>query len=175
MRRFLLISGIFLLLFGCASSPKYRWRFAMQEPKPSESMAFSDDYIDALFIIREIPGTIMLKPRLELGFEVQNKTDSGIKINWDELSMIYPDGKSFRVIHSGTRLVDKNSPQAPTTIPPNAKISDILTPSENISYVSEGGILPSGWYYSTLFGGDNKLVWDGKEFSIYFPMEIKGA
>jgi hypothetical protein len=101
----------------------------------------------------------------EIGFDIQNKTDTGIKINWDELSMIFPGGKSSRVIHSGVKLVDRNSPQAPTTSPPNAKVSDFLIPS------GENG----GWRHSRLFKGNNILAWDNKEFIIYFPLEIKGA
>ena len=84
--------------------------------------------------------------------------------------MIYPSGTSSRVIHSGIKLADRNNPQAPTVIPPNAKVSDILIPSENI-YYSE---LYNEWKYRPLFGGEDRLVWNDKDFSIYFPLEIKG-
>jgi hypothetical protein len=142
--------------------PTYNWRFSLEQPKPSEKLEYSDDFIDVVFTIGET----------QIGFDIQNKTDSGIKINWDELSMIYPTGTSSRVIHSGIRLMDRNAPQAPTIIPPNAKVSDILIPSENIYYLSGQY---GGWNYHPLFGGDNSLAWNDKEFSIYFPLEIKGS
>jgi len=163
LRKYVLISGLLLFLFACVSFPTYptyNWHFALQEPKPSEDLAFSDDFIDVLFTIG---GT-------QIGFDIRNKTDSGIKINWDDLSIIYPGGTSSRVIHSGIRLMDRNNPQAPTIIPPNARVSDVLIPSENIYYVSGQY---GGWREHSLFGGDG-LSWDGKEFSIYFPLEIKG-
>ena len=101
-------------------------------------------------------------------FDIFNKTDSGIRINWDDLSMIYPDGTSSRVIHKGIKLIDRNNPQASTIIPPNASITDILIPSEKISDTSY-----LGWGYAPLFDGDS-LRWDGEKFGIYFPLEIKG-
>ena len=136
---------------------KYEWTFSLEKPTPSNNLFYSDGFIDIAFLIN----------KTQIGFAIQNKTESGIKLNWDEISFISPTGTASRVIHSGIRLIDKNNPQAPTVIPPNSKISDIVIPSENIKY--EGG-----WKEGRLFEGDY-ITFNGKEFSIYFPLEIKGV
>ncbi|TRZ90984.1 hypothetical protein D4R89_03580 [bacterium] len=156
--------NILLLTLLLAFSPSlmmgqaYNWLFSLEQPVQSETLSFSDDFIAITFIMAET----------QIGFDIQNKTNGGIKINWDDLSFIYPGGRSTRVIHSGIRLMDRNIPQATTIIPPNARVSDILIPSENINNNS------GGWYTEPLFGGDNRLIWNDKEFSIYFPLEISG-
>jgi len=163
MKKYIILFALFLVFCSCAlmmTPTPYNWSFSLEEPKPSGTLTYSDDFIDVVFSFGNT----------QIGFDIQNKTDSGIKINWDDLSVIYPSGTSSRVIHSGIKLADRNNPQAPTVIPPNAKVSDILIPSENI-YYSE---LYNEWKYRPLFGGEDRLVWNDKDFSIYFPLEIKG-
>lgn len=132
----------------------------MTAPQPSDQLAYADNYISVLFKVGEE----------QIAFDLQNITDSGIKINWDELSLVYPDGSAKRVIHNGIILKDRDKPQAVTVIPPGSKISDILLPTDNIDWSD----IYIGWKYSPLFGGNDRLVWNDKEFSIYFPIEIKG-
>jgi hypothetical protein len=103
----------------------------------------------------------------QVGFAIENKTDSGIKINWDEISFISPDGRAFRVIHSWDRLIDRNNPQAPTVIPPKSRIVEMVIPSDNIHY-------DNGWHEGRLFAG-NELSYNGLGFSLYFPLEIRGV
>jgi len=141
---------------------KYDWAFSLLGPNPSKGLVYSDNFVIVGFMIE----------KTKINFIIENKTDSGIKINWDEFSMIYPSGTSSRVIHNGIKVVDRNSPQALTTIPPNAKVSDILIPSENIYYAS---VESGGWNYHSLFEGDNPLTWNDRVFSVYFPLEIKGS
>ncbi len=122
---------------------------------PLEVLSFSDAFLKISFIVGE----------KEIVFEIQNKTDSGVKINWDDLSFIRSDGNASRVIHSGIRLVNRNDPQAPTLIPPTAKVSDNLIPSENIVSSSSS----PGWLYLPLFS--NTI--EGNKFSLYIPLNNK--
>ncbi len=123
-----------------------------------ESLSFSDDLISIIFVIGD----------KDINFEIQNKTDNGIKIIWDNISLIYKDGRASRVIHKGTRLMDRNNSQVPSMIPPKAKISDLLIPSENITYTA------GFWNYWSLFKEENNQSISEKRFRIYFPLEIKG-
>jgi hypothetical protein len=148
---------------------------------------YSDEFIEIIFTVK--------KTRIE--FDMSNKTDRGIKINWDELSYISPTGRSMRVIHSGVRLIDRNAPQSPTIVPPNSRISDIIIPSEHIYYDDYWGWCERNLFYgadktkyakyegkefSALYPESthksppcaDKTKYEGKEFSVYMPLEIKG-
>jgi len=111
------------------------------------------------------------KDLTQIGFVIQNKTDFGIKIDWDDISIIFPGRIASRVIHGGTKLIDRNAAQAQTTVPPSAKIIDSLVPSDHISF-TQGQY--GGWETAPLFGGEDRLIWNNKEFSIFFPLEING-
>lgn len=134
-----------------------KWNFLLVQPMQANNLFFTDSNIDISFVIS----------KNQINYEIINKTDSGIKINWDDLSFVSPSGRASRIIHSGVRLIDRNSTQAPTTIPPGSRISDEVIPSENIQFIDKD------WQQGLLFEGDY-AIYNGKEFSVYFPMEIKG-
>jgi hypothetical protein len=155
MKKNVLLLGLLLTFFSCVRIvPTYYWRFSLEQPQPSETLSFSDDFIDISFFIEDVTevntgyGVGPIRDAQEIAFKIQNKTDSGIKINWDDLSMIHPDGTARRVNHGRSKLIDSNMPQPSTVIPPNAKVADILVPMENIDAY---GISP-------LFGGEDRLM-----------------
>jgi len=137
--------------------PFIKWKFLLKQPIQANGLLYTDNYIDISFVVT----------KNQINYEILNKTDSGIKINWDDLSFVSPAGRASRIIHSGVRLIDRNNSQAPTTIPPESRISDVAIPSENIQYIK------NGWQQGLLFEGDY-VFYNGKEFSVYFPIEIKG-
>ena len=145
-----------IVIIGC--SP-IKLDISLQQPEESRMLAYSDEFIDVNF---------QIKTKC-IAFDMRNKTQTGIKINWDELSYISPAGKSLRIIHSGIRLIDRNVPQAVTVIPPNSSFSDIVIPSKHIYYSS----FSTEWCQTNLFQGD-KTLYVGKNFAIYMPLEIKG-
>ena len=85
---------------------------------------YEDDYIDITWTI--------LTDRFE--FELKNKTDYTIKINWNEISYVTVGGEAKRVIHEGIKYADREKEQTTTTIPRGSKITDFLVPTENIYY-----------------------------------------
>jgi hypothetical protein len=115
----------------------------------------------------------------DLGFNLINKTDRAIKINWDDISFVSPRGKANRVVHTGIRYIERDATQAPTTVPPGAKLIDALTPVVLI-YYSDGlnlgsyGTYGQGWKTAPLFQGYNKIDIENKEMSLYLPLEISG-
>jgi hypothetical protein len=50
-------------------------------------------------------------PDDQLGFNLLNKSGSPVRILWDDAAYVDITGQSRRVIHSGVKLVDRNSPQ----------------------------------------------------------------
>ena len=85
---------------------------------------YEDDYIDITWTV--------LSDRFE--FELKNKSDHTIKINWNEISYVTVDGEAKRVIHEGIKYADREKEQTTTTIPRGSKITDFLVPTENIYY-----------------------------------------
>jgi hypothetical protein len=128
--------------------------------------SYEDDYINIVWYIGNT----------RLNFLLTNKSGYTIKLPWDDMAYVDEDGKTMRVIHSGIRLVDRNAAQAPSVVPKNATLNDILIPSENIYYVSGQY---GGWQESPLFPkyssqeeANNSPVL-GKIVRVIFPIIIE--
>jgi hypothetical protein len=143
--------------FPEAYPPQFEWSFSLTAPDGSNGLQFSDALVDMIFIIT----------RTQVGFAAQNKSKTAIKVNWDDIAYVAVSGVAGRVIHSGIRLVDKEKSQAATVIPPGAKITDAIIPADNVTYAG-------GWKEARLFDGDY-MSYNGKEFGLYFPVEINGT
>jgi len=156
MKRCLILFVIFLVI-SCTVAPRYYLDISLKKPIDSNILRYTDNKIDIIFRMGE----------KQIAFDLQNKTETGIRINWDEVGYISPTGRTMRVIHSGIRLMDRNSPQAPTMVPPGSRVSDVIIPSENIYFVSGRY---GGWNELDLFPGNDKSIYKGAEFGLYFPL-----
>tara|TARA_B100000674_G_C37881458_1_gene934544 strand:- start:704 stop:1270 length:567 start_codon:yes stop_codon:yes gene_type:complete len=134
---------------------------------------FSDEMIEGKFYFTT----------QSIGFELKNKTNYTMKVLWDNCAFITPTGETQRVIHEGVKLIDRNNAQPSSIIVRNGKITDSLTPSDNIYYVSgEYG----GWRYLNLFKDHDiysnmeNVLSEAKEeylnqvFSVLLSFEIEG-
>ena len=110
-------------------------------------------------------------------FDLKNKTNYSIKINWDEVTYVDANGEAKRVIHQGVKYTNRNETQAITTIPRGAKVSDFLVPSDNIVYSNN-----IGWYekniipvsFNTREGAEQALdIYKGQKMSIMMPLQIE--
>lgn len=126
----------------------------------------------------------------EIDFLLTNKTDHSIKIIWDEAAYVDENGVSHRVLHSGTKLVDRNNPQAPTVVVRKGSATDMIYPADYVSFASRSWIyrplLPNhtdDWIYNLNAGytGENlpnKLLKDansivGKTIQVLLPLQIE--
>jgi hypothetical protein len=148
-------------MVSCApySRTKGECKAILVNPEQSETLIFVDEYIRIEFAIG----------MAEIAFKMENKTDKAIKINWDEIIYISPNRESKRIIHSGVRYIDRNIAQAPSIVAPKTLKTDLIVPAENI-YLEAGKY--GRWKEIELFPGDDKSVYEGKEFSIYMPLQI---
>lgn len=115
----------------------------------------------------------------QLAFFLTNKSDNSIQIIWDEAAFVDYDGSTGRVIHSGVKYIDRNNSQPPTIIPKNAKVDDIVVPTDNI-YYQEGQY--GGWRINALFPTYAKNAEElgqmgnetvGKEIKVLLPLKIE--
>ncbi|MDR0228409.1 MAG: hypothetical protein LBI72_05020 [Flavobacteriaceae bacterium] len=72
----------------------------------------------------------------QLGFDLTNKTDETIKVIWDDAAFISTTNESSRVFHKGVKYIDRENPQAPTTIYKSTTLSDLISPTTYTTYVS---------------------------------------
>lgn len=111
----------------------------------------------------------------EFAFTIKNKNAFSIKIPWDEAVYVDFYGNSNRVIHNGVKYADRNAEQPPSVVPRNATLSDVLIPSDNISFSSFAKM----WVTHPLMAdfacpeqiNDSQAI--GKRVQIIFPIQIK--
>lgn len=112
-------------------------------------------------------------------FDLKNKSNFSFKIPWDDITYVNAIGEVKRTMHIGVKYIDRNSSQPATTLPKNSTLSDILLPTDQVSFSSstyssgwsEGRLFPN---YSTQVELDNsKIV--GKSVRIVFPIIIENV
>lgn len=185
MKKLLLMLLVMTPLFaGCSTlgvGYKYSYKFENNNDKVAgeisdssrSNMKYSDNWINAFFYIEDS----------RIRFSLENKTDSALKIIWDECSIV-KFGISEKTIHEGIKYINRNESQSPTIIPPHASIVDFVLPAENVYYnPGSGTIIPGGWQEYDLFSlhdynnaNIKKSILDskGKKFSLYLPIQCQG-
>ena len=124
--------------------PSYVARYEVSLIEVQRSLSAQTRFGDIKIIADPVQGLFMAEDRLmriiwagpddQLGFELLNKSDTPVKILWDAAAYVDITGQSRRVIHSGVKLADRNSPQAPSVITSKETLNDIVYPSDHVSY-----------------------------------------
>jgi len=139
-----------------------KYNFIMIKPVENKELSFEDDGIKILFSIS----------KREIAFILQNKTNNPIRIDWNQISYVDYLGKSHRIMHSGVKYIDRDNSQAPTIVPPTARIEDIVFPTDYI-YYSSGKY--GGWREIPLFPeAPEAKLFKERDFSIFMPLEVNG-
>lgn len=140
---------------------------------------YSDRYIDIQFSpITELSKRIL--------FSLKNISGETVEVDWDKIVFVDLSGNAGRVIHGGVKLNEKSNAQAPSFIPANSRISDLLVPVDRIRYEK----VPPEFDYSTRKALEGVYGWkydsllnlkpmneEGKcgEFSLHMPLKISGT
>ena len=128
---------------------------------------YEDDFVEMIWYVTA--GRFM--------FDLKNKTNYSIKINWDEVTYVDANGEAKRVIHQGVKYANRNETQAITTVPRGSKVSDFLVPADNIEYSDY-----VGWYEKNIipisFDSRENVekaidAYKGKKMSILMPLQIE--
>ncbi len=159
---------LLFLLSGCASY-YYSYDLEMQHPVISKTLEYENDTLYIEFAIES----------KDISFTLLNKTNDGIKINWDEVSFSI-NGKAMRAVHKETGIMTVNMVQPPTTIPPKSSLEDFLMRSDQIRYIGKTNpIRVVDELFPTYdFGNSSKkkkaLQLKGTNITIFFPYYIAG-
>jgi len=138
----------------------YRYRFRQVEP-PSDRFTFQDRELNFYF-----------KPSPDaLHFQIENRQDRPIEIDWDRSLISDPWGKTEKIAHGSTRWADRFSTQAPTTVLGLQRFGDYMFP---MSYLVD----PAGrdeQLHRPLFPEDSSAPqYTDKEVAVTLLIRIEG-
>jgi hypothetical protein len=144
-----------------ASWRPVEYRFAMVKPTENESLTYDDATLNVVFGIS----------RKSVNFTLRNKTESPLKIDWNQWAYVDVEGKSHKVLHKAIAYKDKETSLPPSSVPPTAALEDLIMPTDYVAWSNlEGGflaleLLPYSPAASTFIG---------KTVSVFMPIEVNG-
>lgn len=99
-------------------------------------------------------------------FVLRNVSNSSIKVIWEEGAFVRFDGISSKIMHAGTKYLDREKEQLPTIIIRGAAIEDVVVPTSNV-YLGNTGWETSSMLPETYLGNKNHYV------KLMLPVQIK--
>lgn len=105
-----------------------------------------------------------------LAFAMTNKTDSSMRVLWDDASYVGIDGRTDRIMHQGVKFADRSGSMPPTTIIRGAMLDDLIAPVSN-TYFSETN---AQWESRPLINA-SLPVSPGSTVKVLLPIESDGA
>lgn len=100
-------------------------------------------------------------------FNIKNLSSNTIKLIWDEAVFIDESGTSSKVMHTGTTYENRYSSQPPTIIIKDAKIEEVVYPTNNVFY-SEA---MNDWIHETILPSEPFL--ENQQIKLMLPIQIK--
>lgn len=169
--------AILLFLVGCAVWYDYHVALeSVEKPGPpgniikvtdTTAYTYEDDMITCTWLVQA----------KQISFALANKTESSMKILWDQAAFVDVNGTSHRVMHSGVKYIDRNVSQPPSIILRKTTLNDIVVPTDNIYY-------DGGWREIPIFPASGVTVEEvqksaniyvGRPVQILLPLECAGA
>lgn len=112
--------------------------------------------------------------------DFKNKTNKLISIVWDKVSIVYPNGYSYRVFPSDKLLIDRTRSSVSSPIPPQSNVIMSFCPIQNIKYNYNNYYQAlSGWEQQNIINETDKQKSDlinkysyliGEKFKIFIPI-----
>ncbi len=135
------------------------YRAVLTKPVMDKNLEYHNDSLSIAFSLQ----------KTEIEFVLHNNSDEPIKIDWNLVSFVQPNGASQGVIHKGVKLVDRQASKPPSMVPPKANLEDIIVPVENVRFQD------GEWQTDKLFpDGPAASSSIGTEFSVFMPMDVGG-
>lgn len=111
----------------------------------------------------------------QFDFELHNKTEGTIRINWEKSTYVDITGEAKRVIHKGVKFVDMNKAVPSSNIAPRTKLTDIVLPTDYVVYSygwSQKNILSYN-FANTKVAMEQWCLVKGKKIQIILAIEDK--
>lgn len=136
----------------------YKYHFRQVEPA-SDRFTFQDRELS--FYFRPAPD--------ELHFQVENRQDRVLWIDWDRCEFIDPDGNRGKLAHSTTRWADRFNVQSSTQIMGLQRYSDDLLPLE---YLRDPGASDQQMHRPLFPEGSSAPQYSGRDFGVDLVFRI---
>ena len=129
----------------------------------------TDDIFSQYFYEDNIISILIMGRTKQFEFTLTNKLTNSIKIVWDAASFVDENNFVSKVVHEGVKYIEANNEQPATTIPGGASISELVAPTNRITY-------SYGWYQEPIVSSkksnDPNIV--GKTIKVLLPIEVNG-
>jgi hypothetical protein len=137
----------------------YKYRFKQIDPA-SERFTFQDR--DLSFYFRPAPDA--------LHFQVENRQNRPVWIDWERSQIFEPLGNSGKVAHASTRWADRFGVQAPTQIMGLQRYGDYLLPMD---YLLDPGGSDEQVHRPLFPENESAQQYDGREFGVDLQFRVE--
>ena len=96
-------------------------------------------------------------------FEIENKAQDPMEIDWSKVRLMDPEGRSLPVVHQGIEPADLGRPMAASIIPPGERLKDFVFPIDYI-VAFDGQKWKGVRFFERLQPGDR--------FGLFLPVKI---
>jgi hypothetical protein len=161
-----------VLIFSCSPTKFYTYDIQLEKPTPSQNLEFENDTIAVSFTFTQ----------KYIEFEMFNKLEDGMKINWEEIGISINE-QAKPVVQYSTSTNEISERRSPITIPPKSKIKDALVRKDMISYAYQDGrkqaLSIQNSYPKCDYGNKKVSNWiqhlKGQKIIIYLPFYLKNV
>ncbi|GEM_PF-4814545 len=100
-------------------------------PEGKDTLTYEDEFVRFTW---DFPDDQMAV----IGFRLENKTDSQIKILWNEASYVDPSGTTQEIFHEGMNSFEAETVMQPTVVPSKAKTESAILPRQHVRATAYG-------------------------------------
>lgn len=103
----------------------------------------------------------------QFNFKLKNKSQSSIKIVWDDAVFVDYSGSTSKVMHSGIKYSQREASQPASTIIRGASLEDTIVPTSNVRYSDDLKM----WVTDSLY--PENVTSEVKQIRLMLPIQIK--
>lgn len=142
----------------------------------SKTQTITDDGVEKYSYTDSIIDIIIFGTSEQFNFVLNNVSPHSLKIIWNEAAFVGLGSLSSKIMHAGTKFLERESDQPATTLITGAKLYDLAIPTNNVYYDESVIIRPdieeSGWKIRSMLP-DEYQGKEAGEIRLMLPIQIK--
>ena len=167
------ISFVAVSLLSCGIMVKMNVALSSVDVSQNSSLKIHDFETDSIMSYKDT----FISTKWETDFSqliltLDNLSDKTIKIIWDDAAFIDVDGTAGRIMHTGTKYIDRNDFQPPTIIPKKTTVIENIVPTRNVYFTDYGWVEGKLFIYITKDYKETINDFTGKHIKILIPIVV---